>query len=761
MAFVGNYPPRLCGIATFTQDLSDAVAATDGAPQCFVIPITDEGSRYRYPQQVRFQIQEHALNSYEQAAEYLNVRDVDLVSLQHEFGIYGGADGRYVLHLMERLRMPVVTTMHTVIQDPTDGQREVSLRLADLSERIVVMAERGREILLDEYDVDGDKIDVIPHGIPDVPFVDPNFYKHEFGVEGRLMLLTFGLLSPNKGIEDAIQALPRVVEKNPDVVYIVLGATHPNLLRAEGEAYRERLQGLARKLDLNDNVVFYNDYVPLEKLKRFIGAADIYITPYLNEAQITSGTLAYAVGAGKPVVSTPYWHAQELLAGGRGSLVPFSNPQALGTELGRLIADERGRHAMRRAAYEKSREMVWARVAERYVESFEHARRPEKGHGLAPRRASSSGQRALPTSDLRHISRMTDSTGMWQHARFSVPRFEEGYCTDDNARSLLLTVVLERTGGAPRETWIDLRTANLAFLNAAFDSDSRRFRNFLSFDRRWLEDGSGSEDSHARALWGLGYCAGHTKIPSFRTLAANLFLEALPAVAGFSSPRAWAYTLLGAEPYLQHFPGDVFVESIREQMTDHLIRTYDSVSAPDWPWFELCLAYANARLPEALLISGHHAGESAVVETALRSLAWLMRVQTGETGCFSPIGSEDVYHRGGERHHFDQQPIEAHASASACLAAWRITGDDLWFQEARRAIDWFLGANDIGLPLYDPASGGCRDGLHIDRVNENFGAESTLAFQLALADLRLAEMLSGHLKPPTSGLASPPLVCAD
>lgn len=635
--------------------------------------------------------------------------------------------------------MPVVTTMHTLVQEPAAPLRETTLRVVEFSERIVVMADRGRQMLEDIYHVDPAKIDVIPHGIPDVAFVDPNFYKQDFGVEGKLTILTFGLLSPGKGIENAIAALPEVVKAHPEVVYTVLGATHPNLVRTEGEAYRERLVRLAESLGVADHVIFHDKFVTPDELNRFMGAADIYLTPYRNEAQITSGTLAYAAGAGKPVVSTPYWHAQELLADGRGCLVPFGDPAAMARQINVLIDDEKGRHAMRRAAYKHGRGMVWGEVAKRYLETFEKARIPEHPNLRVTGGVRAKGGGDFPRANISHVRRMADATGMWQHARFNVPRFNEGYCTDDNARALLLEVMLEQGGGVPRETLLDLETASLAFLNTAFDGQLGRFRNFLSFDRRWLDEDVGSEDSHGRALWGLGYCAGHCSSKGFRTLAAKLFLEALPAVKHFSSPRAWAFSMLGVEPYLERFPGDVFVESMREQMTDHLMRVYESTHSEDWPWFEPVLAYANARLPHALLVGGRIAGKQDVVDTALHSLGWLMRMQTGETGCFSPIGSDDVYRRGGLRHHFDQQPIEAHASVSACLAAWRIAGDDKWYHEARRALDWFLGANDLGLPLYDPDTGGCRDGLHIDRVNENQGAESTLAFQLALAEMKFSQ----------------------
>ena len=739
IAFIGTSPPRQCGIATFTRDLCEGVAALGEAPTCFVLPVTDEGQSYDYPERVRFHISEAIPRSYDQAADYLNILNVDIVSLQHEFGIFGGPDGRQVLPLLRQLRIPVVTTMHTVVAEPSDSLFGTAAELSELSDRIVVMAEKGREMLCDIYDVNPRKIDVIPHGIPDVPFLDPHFFKEKFGVGGRLTLLTFGLLSPGKGIETVIEALPEILRTHPEVVYVVLGATHPNLLRHEGETYRIRLQRLAESLGVSEHVVFHNRFVKQEELEELIGASDIYVTPYVNEAQVTSGTLAYAVGAGKAVVSTPYWHAREILSDGCGVLVPFADPAALAYEINRLIDDEQARHRMRKAAFERGRESIWPAVAKRYMDCFQKARGshlPDRGGSAIKHARSTPGMpAALPPTRLDHLIRMTDSTGIWQHARFSMPHFEDGYCADDNARALLLSVMLEQVAEFPQEEIRDLGTVYLSFLNFAFDRATQRFRNFLSPDRRWLDE-AGSEDCHGRALWALGYCAGFSPAKDFHALAGGLFVDALPAATGFSSPRAWAFALLGMGAYRQQFGGDITVEHVRDELLDRLMALYRAESAPGWQWFEDRLAYANAKLPHALLGSG--VDEAASI--GLESLGWLMDVQTGENGCFSPIGSHEVFVRGGTRQCFDQQPIEAQASLSACLSAWRATGDEHWYREARRTFGWFLGENDLGLPVYNSSNGGCRDGLHVDRLNQNQGAESTLAFQLALAELQL----TGH-----------------
>lgn len=753
IAFVGDHLPRKCGIATFTSDLLAAVATAHPQSQCFCVSVNDRTNRYDYPDVVRFEIEEQDLSSYLRAADFLNIGNVDIVCLQHEFGIYGGPVGGHILAFLRELRMPVVTTLHTVLREPRADQRRVMKELISLSTRVVVMAEKGRLMLQEIYQAPEGKIDLIAHGIPDVGFVDPAWFKDQFGVEGKVVLLTFGLLSPNKGIEYVLEALPEILEESPQVVYIVLGATHPNELRDHGEAYRVSLEILARKLRIERNVIFYNDFVDLENLKEFIGAADLYITPYLNEAQITSGTLAYTFGAGKAVVSTPYWHAAELLADGRGVLVPFADAGAIAREVTGLLRDDTRRHAMRRNAYRIGREMVWSNVAQLYMNSFELARL----QGGAPSRKSLATKtmdqrpRELPTPKLDHLSRMTDSTGVFQHATFSVPNFSEGYCTDDNARAFILAVLLGELA-VSTERSRTIATTCAAFLNHAFDVSTKRFHNHLSFERRWLDE-QGSEDCHGRALWALGLGVGRSPLQSFQALAGQLFALALPPLIDFTSPRAWAFGLIGIDEYLRRLSGDSLVNQTRQTLTSRLMELLERNAAEDWCWFEQELSYDNAKLAHALIVSGRATGQKAVLERGLQALRWLNEVQISEKGHFRPIGSNGFYHRGGARATFDQQPIEAQAMVSACLEAYRTTSDVWWYEQAQRAFDWFMGWNDLGLELYSPESGACGDGLHVDRVNRNEGAESTLAFLLSLAEMRLAQnMLTSFREPIAMGV---------
>ncbi|MBN1311380.1 MAG: glycosyltransferase family 4 protein [Anaerolineae bacterium] len=740
LAFIGNYLPRLCGIATFTTDLCEAVASAYQETTCFTIAVNDTAAGYAYPPRVRFALDEKDVASYRRAAEFLNFNDVDVVCLQHEYGIFGGVAGSHILALLRELRMPVITTLHTVLREPDPNQREVVRELAELSTYLIVMSQVGTEILQEVFQVPEEKIRLIPHGIPDVSFVDPNFYKEQFGVESKHVLLTFGLLSPNKGIENVIEALPAIVDNNHDVMYIVLGATHPHVKRKHGETYRLSLERLARERGVEGNVIFHDRFVTLEELIEFIGVADIYVTPYLDPAQITSGTLAYTVGAGKAVISTPYWYAEELLDEKRGLLVPFKDPFAIAQKVIWLLEHDKERHATRKRAYMYGREMIWPQVARRYMETFEQAfeeQRQQPEHFVA-RTLEQRPVGFLPEICLDHLRRMTDDTGILQHAIFNVPNYTEGYTTDDNARALIVPVILEGFGEHEHGDIRLLASRYMAYLWHAFDAKTGRFHNFLTYDRRWLKD-QDTEDGHARALWALGVVLARSRDEGLLNLAGQLFERALPAVLEFTSPRAWAFTLIGLQGYMKRFLGARDAHHTGEVLAERLMDLYRVCSAPDWLWFEDSLTYDNAKLPHALLMTGPWLERNDMVETGLKSLEWLISIQRAEQGYFVPIGSNGFYPRGGERARFDQQPIEAHSTISACAKAYRETGEERWVRYARWAFDWFLGYNDLGLPVGDPTTGGCRDGLHSSRINQNQGAESTLAFLLSLLELRLAE----------------------
>ncbi|EMI47107.1 glycosyltransferase family 4 protein [Rhodopirellula sp. SWK7] len=734
IAFVGDYLPRKCGIATFTHDLRGAIAKACDA-ECIVVPMDDIPGGYAYESEAQFQVADQELEDYRAAADFLNFSNVDVVSLQHEFGIYGGPCGSHVLALMQDLRMPVVTTLHTVLSEPNQTQRAVMTQIVRLSTRLVVMTERCRQTLLNTYSVDPEQVDLIAHGIPNIPDTDQAVLKEQFSVEDKAVALTFGLLSPGKGIEHVLQAIPEIVAAFPNFIYLVLGATHPSLIREQGERYRIGLERMAKELGITKHVSFYNRFVELEELTEFIGAADLYITPYLNVQQAVSGTLAYAFGCGQAVISTPYWHAEELLADGRGVLVPFADSSAIAREVIGLLGDDERRLAMRARAHSLGRNMTWDHVSHSYLDSFNRAReeRSSQRKPLAVRTLDEQPL-ALPQMQLDHLQHLSDSTGIVQHAVYSIPDHAHGYCTDDNARALILTVLLEELGKDSSEVHA-LASRYAAFLNVAFNRDTGRFRNFMSFDRRWLEE-DGSDDSQGRALWALGTCIGRSRRVGLVAWAREIFHRALPACENTTSPRTWALGILGIHEYLRRYSGDRIAATMSGNLADRLINMYDATATEDWPWFENIATYNNARLPQSLIAHGRWSDNQQAVDIGLKSLKWICGKQRSPEGRFRPIGSNGFSREGGVSAVFDQQAIEAHAMVSASIEAYAVSKDSFWNEQAHLAFDWFLGRNDLGVPIYDASTGGCYDGLMENQVNQNQGAESTLAFLLSLAEMR-------------------------
>jgi glycosyltransferase involved in cell wall biosynthesis len=733
IVLIGNYLPRHCGLATFTTHLLEAIALNAPDSDCWAVAMNDRKQGYDYPPQVRLEINQKKLKEYCLVADQLNHNNVSVVCLQHEYGIFGGQRGSFILELLGELKMPVVTTLHTLLQEPTKEERYIIMQLAELSDRLVVMSERSVDFLRNIYQVAEEKIVLIHHGIPDVPLLQSSTYKDRFGVAEKQVLLTFGLLSPGKGIETVIDALPEIVKAHPQVIYMVVGATHPHLKAEQGEDYRLGLHLRAKQLGVADHVIFHDHFVPDEELAEYIGAADIYVTPYLNEAQIISGTLAYALGMGKAVVSTPYWHAQELLANGRGRLFPFHDHDQLSREINDLLSHPDELHSIQLKAYNYGRKMVWSEVGRRYLETFTEARqqRLRKNVPLQGAETLDLRQQVLPEIKLGHMRHMTDGTGILQHSKFTVPDRSHGYCVDDNARALIVAVKVQNLH--PQDDSLNkLVTVYLSFLDHAFNNETLRFRNFMSYDRNWLEE-TGSEDSHGRAIWGLGAAVALGKNKGHVDLATQLFKRSLCAVEHFTSPRAIAFTIIGIHAYLSRYSEDDQVEEIYATLSDRLIGWFRTTASEDWPWCEEMLSYDNARLPQALLLSGQWFSNNEMLETGLRALSWLSKIQTDKTaGHFAAIGNHGWYKKDGEKAQFDQQPVEAAAMVDACIEAFNYTQNEQWITIAYRCFNWYQGENDLSLPLYDHSTGGCRDGLQADGVNENQGAESSLSWVMAL-----------------------------
>ncbi len=735
VAFVSTYPPRRCGIGTFTHDLAQAVSQFTGEPlgegdTVRIIALTNQPQSYNYGPEVQFEIHANSRHDYKEAADFINLSDVDVVSLQHEFGIFGGSDGDHILHLLGNLARPVVTTLHTVLENPTPGQYSTMKAVCEASTFVVVMAQRAIDMLVNIYGVPREKITLIYHGAPDVPFLDPAYTKDQFQAVGRRVILTFGLLSPNKGIEVAIEAVAQLVDEFPDLLYIVLGATHPEVKRRYGEEYRISLERLVKSKGISDNVVFYDQFVSLKQLIRFLVAADIYLTPYQAREQITSGTLTYALACGKAIVSTPYWYAEELLADERGILVPFRDPPAMATALRNLLRDQAVRDALRKRAYQYGRKMVWSKVADSYVTTFRRALQERRRSAVGHPPKWTYERHSIPEIKLDHLRALTDDTGICQHALYSISDRRHGYTTDDNARAAI--VMIRNWELFQDEEVIPLLQNYLGFINYAFNRNTGRMRNFMAYDRRFIEE-VGSEDSHGRALWALGETVAYAPTPEILGFAANLFQAALAACEAFTSPRAWAYSILGLDAYLQRFGGDREARRITIELAERLLQSFNEHSTPDWPWNEDVVTYDNARLAQALIVASELTNSEEMRSRGFAVLQWLLDIQTNtQEGCLSVIGNNGWLQRNGARARFDQQPIEAAGLIDACYAAYQTTHDNTWLDQIEMCFDWFLGQNEVHQSLVDLHTGGCKDGLHAAGVNQNQGAESTISWLIAL-----------------------------
>ena len=724
VVLIGNYPPRRCGIATFTADVREALVSAYPSLSCDVIAMTDEGARYDYPAEVSYTIRQNQPADYREAARRINAAAPDVICVQHEFGIFGGSAGEHLMMLLDAVDAPVVSALHTILERPNDDQKRVFDRLIARSGRLIVMAERGRRMLQDVWGVAAEKIALVPHGAPDQPMTDTAPAKARLGFAGRQVLFTFGLLSPGKGIETAIRAMPAIAKAHPDALYVVLGATHPQLIAKEGEAYRQFLQDLVDELGVRRNVRFINAYTDTPKLLEYLRAADIYLTPYLNEAQITSGTLSYAAALGKPIISTPYWHAQELLTAGQGLLTPFGDSGAIAEAAVDLLSHPERLEALRRRIYQATRDTVWSHLAERYVETFE--RTPKPAPVVSIRAGVAARERANPEPSLGGVTRMTDSCGMLQHSVFSLPDRNHGYCVDDNCRALILMHKMPGRMNAQRR---ELANTYAAFVQHAWNEDAGAFRNFMSYNRAWLEE-RGSPDSIGRSFWSLAVTAVEAEEAQHRRWAESLIGRVWPHLGATPHLRTKAFTLLGLSLLIEGGIANGDMRAKAQALAAELIAAAKPRLDTDWAWFEDHLSYDNARLPEALIRFGTALNDANAIDVGLQTLSWLCGKQASPSGFFRPVATQDFHRNRALEHVFDQQPLEAAATIDACHAALETGAGVRWAAEAQRAYDWYLGANDLGASLIDE-NGECCDGLTYAGPNLNQGAESILSFQLA------------------------------
>jgi glycosyltransferase involved in cell wall biosynthesis len=726
VVFISSFPPRKCGIATFTSDLIDNITlAAKGEFEPLVVAMRSEDHKYSNP--VKFEIRQNVKSDYICAADYINFSHVDAVSVQHEFGLFGGQAGSYLSLLLNRLKVPVITTLHTVIDDPDEAHFKSLVDLCKASHRVITMNERGVGMLRNIYGIPSRKIKLIAHGIPDLPFVDSNYYKHKFNMEDHRTILTFGLLNKNKGIEVMLRAMQTIIKTDPSVIYIILGMTHPNVLKYEGESYRFGLQQMVKDLNLQEHVIFHNRFVDDKELHNFLCAADIYVTPYLSEKQLTSGTLSFAVGTGKAVVSTPYWAATELLADGRGKLVPFGNSRQMAREISEILKNDSLYYSLRRRAYEYGRSRTWPKIGQIYWKFFSSKRKlPRILTKTKLSAAETISSIEVPEPSLDHLEKLTDDTGLYQHAKFTIPNREFGYCTDDNARAVI--AMIRYFAHNPEPKALKLLDTYLSFVIHSQSSDGS-IKNFMDFDRTWRTD-EPAHDAFGRVLWAFGAVMAKPPAPPYLLIAKDCFDKSVELVQK-QIPRGMAHSILGMSDYLKQFPGAIDIKRQLELAADGLVTQYEESHYPDWQWFEDVLTYDNAVLPHALYVAGLTLGNKTYREVADITCEFLLENTFNGTH-FSFIGCKGWYERGEEKATFDQQPIEAAGTLMMLGAAYEATKNKRFLALQRKAFDWFLGQNDMHIPLYDFRTKGCNDGLTPDGVNTNQGAESTLSLLLSL-----------------------------
>jgi len=727
IVYIGTYPPRRCGIGTFTKNLFNSTVTNDKESKNpvdgYVIAMNDNDQNYSYPKEVKLTIRQEHQRDYLEAVKFINISGADVCVLEHEFGIYGGQNGIFILSLLHRLKIPLIVTLHTILKDPSYHQKSILKEVCKIASKVVVMSKKAIEFLIDIYNVDKDKIALIEHGVPDLQFSQEES-KKEFKLENKKLLLTFGILSRNKGIETVIKALPKLVKKHPNVLYLVLGKTHPNIIRSSGEEYRNYLQHLVKSLNLEDYVLFINEFINQEELFKYLSASDIYITPYLNEAQITSGTLSYAVGVGSAVISTPYWHASELLANGRGRLFNFNDSKELSKILMELLEHPSVMKELRKNALDYGRTITWPKQGDKYVALIQEILNKEPK--LLINKKISIDPLLMPTFSLDHIKCMTDDTGIIQHAKFGIPNLKEGYCLDDNARALLMVLMAYNQG--KNRSSLSLAPIYLSYINYMQNSDGT-FRNFMNFNRNVVDE-VGSEDSFGRTIWALGYLLGNAPNDAYYQTGKFIFFKAAPNFEKLESIRGIANTIIGISYYLENKSSDVSMIETLKHLSYKLIKHYRENSSEDWKWFEQIFTYDNGILPLALLHSAKILNNSELAEIAIESMNFLTKI-TLKDGYLSIIGNEKWYRKGQEKSLYAQQPVDALAMILMFHQAYYLTKDKEYLTKLFTCFMWFMGENDIGMNLFDYETQGCCDGFDKNGVNRNQGAESSLSYLIS------------------------------
>ncbi|MFH0906831.1 MAG: glycosyltransferase [bacterium] len=729
IVYLATFPPRRCGIATFTADLTNAFDQTFGPSvksKIVAMDLTEE-SRFPYSDKVIFQISQPCEEDYINIANKLNqLKKVKLVSIQHEFGIFGGEYGSHLLLFMKKLQKPIIITLHAVLPSPDEKMRNIVQAIMKYSKGIIVMTQSSREILKKDYGLDSDLIQVIPHGVHHVPYRISKRAKSALGFSGKLILSTFGFLSPGKGVEYVIEALPKVVEKFPNVRFLIAGSTHPVVLGQEGETYRNFLTKKVHQLGLSNYVSFYNTYFDVNKLLQFLEATDVYLSTSLNLNQAVSGTLSYALGSGRPVISTAFAQAKQDITSEVGILIDFKNPQAFTDAIIKLISNNELCLQMGKNAYFRTRHMTWENVAYSYMKYFSQFA-PE----LTPR------QRKLPSIKLEHLAKLTDNFGIIQFAKLIEPDISSGYTLDDNARALIVAALYYKK----IRTHFSLKLVSiyLDFLYRVAKPDGY-FDNYVNSNRaidKQKNIHENSEDPSARALYALALVSTIKQIPKrFRKQAYSLFEQSFQKNITFSSPRAIAFYIKALSCLLSKRKEPKTLAVLRS-CCEQLVILYEKSHSLDWEWFEHYLTYSNAILPEALLLGYKITGERRYFEVSEKTLEFLIKhtfsasPRGEEDSIYIPIGQSGWFLKKGTRQYFDQQPEDTAATVVALNAMFQVTKGKYYKELANIAFNWFLGNNVLGQVVYDRTTGGCYDGIGEKFINLNQGAESIISYLFA------------------------------
>ena len=725
---IGNYPPRKCGIATFTENLVQSVLKAakihSRDVSIDVIAMNDPGMTYNYPDIVTHSINDRIKEEYVKMADYINHSGADLCLFQFEYGIFGGDSGLLILSLLRKLKIPIVSTLHTVLLQPTFHQKEVLRRIAEYSSRVVVMSSMAIGFLEKVFGIPRSKILRIEHGVPDFSGFDPKTAIRPDSWKNRKVLLTFGLIGRSKGIETVIKALPSVVEKHPEVLYVVLGKTHPHVVKWAGEEYREYLEKLTADLNLNNHVEFLNQYVSEEELMAYLLASDIYVTPYLNKAQITSGTLSYAVGGGSAVISTPYWHAEELLAEGRGRLFEFHDYEGLAGIVVELLNDPEKLENLKQRAFNYGLKIAWPKIGFEYLTAFENVIAEYKTHIESRRHAFAF---TIPHFDPGQLERLTDDTGIIQHARGCIANYKTGYCLDDNTRAMIVCVMAHQKYGDQK--YYPLIYRYLAYIMYMQNKDGS-FKNYLTYGRNTIEE-IGSDDAFGRSVWALGHLIRFAPSDSFFQISKDLFYLSVKNFDSLRYARGFANCIMGLYHYVHRYPDQEQFVKMLEKLADKLIGCFNTHSHDTWDWFEPTITYDNGLLPAALYQAYELTENEKYFEIAERTRKFIER-KCMANGHLSLVGNAKWMKEPVDPNaEYAQQPVDALAMLIMYESAWKVTGNHHFIDKLKRSFEWFFGNNDLNLPLYDEETKGCNDGLEQFGVNRNQGAESIVAYLMS------------------------------